>query len=78
MQAPHVNVRVFARGMLLHADTRLYFADEPANKGDALLNSVDPQRRHTLLAARVDPGTLPTYRFDIRLQGENETIFFAL
>lgn len=78
MQAPHVNVRVFARGMLLHADTRLYFADEPTNATDALFNSLDPHRRQTLIAARVESSALPTYRFDIHLQGENETIFFAL
>jgi protocatechuate 3,4-dioxygenase alpha subunit len=78
MQAPHVNVRVFARGMLLHADTRLYFSDESANANDELLNSVDPDRRHTLIAERAASGQLPTYRFDIHMQGENETIFFAL
>jgi protocatechuate 3,4-dioxygenase alpha subunit len=75
--APHINVRVFARGMLLHADTRLYFADEAANETDALLNSIDAARRHTLVAARVPLQDPPTYRFDIRLQGADETVFFA-
>lgn len=78
LQAPNVNVRVFARGMLIHADTRLYFADEGANSGDALLNVIDQSRRHTLIAARVQAETLPTYRFDIHLQGANETVFFQL
>ncbi len=78
MQAPHINVRVFARGMLLHADTRLYFSDEPANADDALLNSIDAARRHTLIATRVESNGLPTYRFDIRLQGNDETVFFEI
>jgi protocatechuate 3,4-dioxygenase alpha subunit len=76
-QAPHISVRVFARGMLLHALTRLYFADERANENDPLLNSIaDPQRRQTLIAALEESADLPTYRFDIHLQGERETAFF--
>lgn len=77
LQAPHINVRVFSRGMLIHADTRLYFADEPANDGDALLNSIDPARRRTLMAILVDSGSVSTYRFDIHMQGNDETVFFA-
>jgi protocatechuate 3,4-dioxygenase alpha subunit len=76
LQAPHIDMRVFARGMLIHADTRLYFEDEPANADDVLLTSVDPARRHTLLAARLDGPDRPEYRFDIRLQGDDETVFF--
>jgi len=75
-QAPHVNVRVFARGMLIHAVTRLYFSDESANQTDPVLNSVDPERRSTLIAQREESEDLPTYHFDIRLQGEGETVFF--
>jgi protocatechuate 3,4-dioxygenase, alpha subunit len=78
MQAPHINVRVFARGMLIHADTRLYFEDEPANADDALLNSLDASRRHTLIATRnvsVEPAS---YHFDINLQGDEETVFFQI
>ena len=75
-QAPHVNVRVFARGMLIHAVTRLYFSDETANETDPVLNSVDPQRRQTLIATLEESEDLPCYRFDIRLQGERETVFF--
>lgn len=75
-QAPHINVIVFARGMLLHAYTRLYFSDEAAaNARDAVLASVPEGRRHTLIATR-DDASGGTYRFDIRLQGEDETVFF--
>ena len=75
-QAPHVNIRLFVRGLLLHLYTRLYFADEPLNETDPVLSSLDPERRQTLLADREDSGDLPTYRFDVHLQGEKETIFF--
>lgn len=75
-QAPHVNVRVFARGMLIHAVTRLYFSDESANQTDPVLNSVPPERRPTLIAQLKKSDDLPTYCFDIRLQGEGETVFF--
>jgi len=73
---PWINVRVFARGMLIHAVTRLYFNDENGNEQDAVLHSVEQNRRHTLIARWEDTADLPTYRFDIRLQGENETVFF--
>jgi protocatechuate 3,4-dioxygenase, alpha subunit len=77
MQAPHINARVFARGMLIHAVTRIYFQGEPANETDAVLNSIDDvARRQTLIAALEKTGVIPTYRFDIRLQGNDETVFF--
>jgi protocatechuate 3,4-dioxygenase alpha subunit len=77
VQAPHINVTVFARGMLTHAYTRMYFADEPANEGDPVLNSIkNKERRQTLIAKREDKNGRTVYRFDIRLQGENETVFF--
>jgi protocatechuate 3,4-dioxygenase, alpha subunit len=76
-QAPHINVRIFARGMLIHLMTRLYFSDEPANENDPVLNSVKVLLRHqTLIAQRYNTLDLPAYRFDIVLQGENETVFF--
>jgi len=79
VQAPHVNVTVFARGMLLHAFTRIYFSDEPANEHDPILNSVkNKARRSTLIAAREERNGKPVYHFDIRLQGQNETVFFAM
>lgn len=75
IQAPHLNMTVFARGLLRHLVTRLYFPDEvAANETDPVLNRVDPARRATLIAR--DAGGL--LRFDIRLQGEGETVFFAI
>ncbi|MGE5222038.1 MAG: protocatechuate 3,4-dioxygenase subunit alpha [Omnitrophica WOR_2 bacterium] len=76
LQAPHIDIRVFSRGMLIHAYTRLYFSDERANETDAVLNSVEPERRATLIAMRIESNDLPTYHLDIHLQGENETVFF--
>jgi protocatechuate 3,4-dioxygenase alpha subunit len=74
-EAPHLNVTVFARGLLRHLATRMYFPDEDAaNASDRVLNEVDPNRRGTLIA-QFDGGVL---RFDIRLQGEPETVFFQL
>lgn len=75
-QAPHVNVRLFARGMLIHATTRLYFSDEEANETDPVLKLVEAGRRQTLIAALESSEGLPSYRFDIHLQGESETVFF--
>lgn len=78
-QAPHINVIVTMRGLLLHAFTRVYFSDEAAaNAGDAVLNSVPAERQDTLVAQRRDEGGLPVYRFDIRMQGARETVFFDL
>jgi len=75
-QAPHLDVSVFARGMLDRTVTRIYFPDEAAaNAADPVLSAVDPKRRHTLVAVGEPDGTL---RFDIHLQGEHETVFFAL
>ena len=78
MQAPHICVMVFARGLLNHLVTRLYFADEPANETDPVLRRVPAERRGTLLARpeTVDGRTL--YRWDIILQGAGETAFFNL
>jgi protocatechuate 3,4-dioxygenase alpha subunit len=77
VQAPHINVIVFARGMLLHAYTRIYFADEPANASDPVLQSIKSEkRRQTLLAIPGTQNGKTVYRFDIHLQGENETVFF--
>jgi protocatechuate 3,4-dioxygenase alpha subunit len=75
LQAPHVDVSVFARGLLDRVVTRLYFADEAeANAEDPVLRSVPEDRRATLLARPTEDG----YRLDIRLQGDAETVFFAL
>jgi protocatechuate 3,4-dioxygenase alpha subunit len=76
MQAPHICVTVFARGLLNHVATRLYFADEPANSEDPILQLVHHDRRQTLLAQpRVQDGTT-VYCWDIVLQGTGETVFF--
>jgi len=77
MQAPHICVIVFARGLLNHLVTRLYFADEPTNAGDPLLLLVPAERRGTLLARRDATDSGLVYRFNIILQGEGETAFFA-
>ena len=76
-EAPHINVIVLMRGMLLHAFTRVYFSDEAeANAKDAVLASVPAQRRNTLIAKRSENGGAVSYRFDIRMQGDAETVFF--
>ena len=74
-QAPHIDVSVFARGMLHRLVTRIYFADEAeANAADPVLRAVPAERRATLVASPTDDG----YRFDIHLQGPGETVFFAV
>ena len=76
-QAPHVNVIVFARGMLAHAFTRIYFEDEKTNQDDPVLMSIeDKARRDTLISRREVSEGKNVYHFDIHLQGENETVFF--
>jgi protocatechuate 3,4-dioxygenase alpha subunit len=79
--APHVNAWIVARGINIGLNTRIYFGDEAeANAKDAVLNLIEwEQRRKTLVAERLDQkaeGGAVVYRFDIRLQGENETVFF--
>ncbi|HEX5166276.1 MAG TPA: hypothetical protein VFV93_12820, partial [Thermomicrobiales bacterium] len=76
MQAPHIAVTVFARGLLNHLYTRIYFAGEPANANDPILQLVPADRRETLIATRHDDDAAIVYRFDIILQGNNETVFF--
>lgn len=76
--APHINVTLFARGINIHLQTRLYFDDEAqANAADPVLNLIEqPQRRETLVAHRCEVDGKLAYRFDIRIQGEGETVFF--
>ena len=77
--APHVSLVVFARGLLNHLYTRVYFADEArANAGDPVLAKVPEDRRDTLIAPRRDTADGPVYQLDIRLQGAGETVFFDL
>jgi protocatechuate 3,4-dioxygenase, alpha subunit len=79
LQAPHINLAVFARGMLIHLYTRIYFADEPLNAGDPLLSSIeDAAVRGTLLARCTDTTRPPVWHFDIVLQGEHETAFLDI
>ena len=72
LQAPHINVSIFARGLLKRLVTRIYFPDDSLN-ADPVLNNVAAERRSTLVAQIDQPGIL---RFDIVLQGEHETVFF--
>jgi protocatechuate 3,4-dioxygenase alpha subunit len=73
LQAPHIAVTLMARGMLNRVVTRIYFGDEEeANAEDPILALVPADRRHTLIATPEDGG----YRFDIRVQGPGETVFF--
>jgi protocatechuate 3,4-dioxygenase, alpha subunit len=75
LQAPHINVSIFARGLLNRLVTRIYFPDEPLNASDPLLGGIDPARRATLIARAVAAAPEIELRFDIVLQGENETVF---
>jgi protocatechuate 3,4-dioxygenase, alpha subunit len=75
-QAPHIDVTVLARGLLDRVVTRIYFPDEAeANAADPLLSSLPPERAATLVAEPAGEGEL---RFDIRLQGEGETVFLQI
>ena len=75
LQAPHLVVTVFMRGLLKHLLTRMYFPDEPANATDAILQLVPADRRSTLIARRV-AGERAALEWDIVVQGGNETAFF--
>ena len=76
--APHVNIWLAARGINIGLNTRMYFADEPAQNGDdPVLRMIEPAiRRETLLARREERDGAAVYVFDIRLQGDGETVFF--
>ncbi len=78
LQAPHISVIVFARGILTHLHTRIYFADETSNDNDPILAAIeDPNRRATLISVpESDEKSYTNYHFDIRLQGKGETVFF--
>ena len=75
-QAPHLLLAVFARGMLRHLYTRIYFGDEKGNASDPVLALVQPDRRATLIAEREAGNGNVIYKLDLRLQGEEETVFF--
>ena len=76
MQAPHIAVNLFARGILKQMVTRVYFSDEAVNKDDPILALVPEERRATLIAMRRDRDGQGVYAFDFRMQGQDETVFF--
>ena len=81
LMAPHINVWIVARGINLGLNTRLYFSDEAAaNAKDPVLGVIEwTERRATLIAQREErKKAAPVYRFDIRLQGDGETVFFDI
>ena len=73
LQAPHLTVTIFMRGLLKHLQTRLYFPDDPANAEDPILALVPAERRSTMIARRSADDTL---EWNAVLQGKNETVFF--
>jgi protocatechuate 3,4-dioxygenase, alpha subunit len=74
LQAPHLDLSVFARGLLDRVVTRVYLPDEPSNMDDPVLSELPEPERSTLIARVTDDG----YAFDIRLQGEREAVFFEI
>jgi protocatechuate 3,4-dioxygenase, alpha subunit len=80
IQAPHLNLWIVTRGINIGLNTRLYFDDElDANAADPVLNLIEWQnRRPTLIAKRSLQDGKPVYTFDIRLQGDGETVFFDI
>lgn len=75
-QAPHMLVLVFARGLLRHLITRVYFDQDPTLAVDPVLLEITAERRRTLIAS-FDPSDPQVYEWNIVLQGDNETVFFA-
>ena len=75
LQAPHLAVTIFARGLLTHVCTRFYFEGEALNQSDPLLSSLPAADRATLVAKREGDSA---WRLDIRLQGEGETVFLDI
>jgi protocatechuate 3,4-dioxygenase alpha subunit len=76
MQAPHIAVNLFSRGVLKQMVTRIYFSDEAANSADPVLGLVPEDRRATLIGQRQDRNGQAVYAFDFRMQGQDETVFF--
>ena len=78
VQAPHINLNLFARGLIIHLTTRIYFSDEESTYSDPLMSHVPSKRRDTLIAQLEESMTdRKHYNFDINLQGKNETVFLA-
>ena len=80
IQAPHLSLWIVARGINVGLNTRIYFEDEAeANAADPVLNMIEWERRRpTLIAKRSERNGKPVYRFDIHMQGEDETVFFDI
>ena len=80
MMAPHINLWLVARGINIGLNTRIYFSDEDAaNAADPVINLVEwERRRQTLIARRSEADGKIVYRFDVQIQGENETVFFDI
>jgi len=79
LQAPHLMVTIFARGLLNHVTTRIYFADDEHNDNDPILALIpEAERKATLIASRAVDGPAIRYLRDIVLQGDNETVFFQV
>jgi protocatechuate 3,4-dioxygenase alpha subunit len=80
LMAPHINLWIVARGINIGLNTRLYFDDEvEANSADPVINLIEwEKRRATLIATRSEHDGKAVYRFDIRIQGEDETVFFDI
>jgi protocatechuate 3,4-dioxygenase, alpha subunit len=79
LQAPHILMTIFARGLLKHLVTRLYFADlAAANETDPVLGKIEDEAARRSLLAEPAGGAIPVYRFDVVLQGDGETAFFDL
>ena len=82
-QAPHLVASIFMRGLLKRLVSRIYFpsdppsSNDPANASDPVLNSVDPDRRKTLIARKAE-GTDAVFHWDVILQGLSETVFFDI
>ena len=78
-EAPHINVILMMRGSLRHLYTRLYFSDEiVANQNDPLLKAVQSDRQNILIAERKEVNGQVFYTFNIKMQGDNETVFFEI
>ena len=75
LQAPHLEVSIFMRGLLIRLTTRVYFPDEPANATDPILNLVPAARRGTIIANKTESGT---FHWDVLMQGDDETVFFDI
>jgi protocatechuate 3,4-dioxygenase alpha subunit len=75
LQAPHIDISIFARGVLKRLVTRLYFAGDPANDADPVLGLIEEERRQTIMATQ-DPGKPGCWLFTLHLGGPRETVFF--